>query len=91
MRCGSGQTTTGCASLPPMNPAQKFTWLAVMALPLLVSCGLAGTGAAGAVAAQEVQQAQQAQATEERVRQQLEAAQRNSQENREKALKDADQ
>jgi hypothetical protein len=74
-----------------MKPTLKSIWLAAVALPLLASCGLAETAATGAVAAQEVQQAQQAKATEERYRQQLEAAQRSSQEHRDAALKEADQ
>jgi hypothetical protein len=74
-----------------MNPSFKPMWLAVMALPLLVSCGLADTAATGAVAAQEAQQAQQAKAIEERYKQQIEAAQQSSREHRDAALKEAEQ
>jgi hypothetical protein len=55
---------------------------------LLVSCGLAGTGAAGAAgAASEVQQAAQAKDTEARVQQQLDAAAQAAADQRQQAEK----
>jgi hypothetical protein len=63
--------------------------LAVLAASaLLVSCGLAATGAAGATS--EVQEAAQAKETEARVRQQLDAAAQAAAEQRQQAEKQSE-
>jgi hypothetical protein len=57
---------------------------------LISGCGLAGSGAAGtAGAASEAQQAAQARQTEDRVRAQIESAQQQAAEQRQKAEADA--
>jgi len=60
--------------------------LGATALLTLTGCGLAETGAVGAAgAASQVQQASQAKATEDRVRQQLDAAAQQAAEQRKTA------
>ena len=62
----------------------------MLALPvLLAGCGVAGTGAAAASAAESAaQQASQAKQTEDRVRQQIDAAYSQAEEQRRAAEKD---
>jgi hypothetical protein len=54
----------------------RRVWALLTLTMALAACGVAGTGAAGAAgAAAEAQQAAQARQTEERVKQQIDAAQ----------------